>query len=79
MRIRIWIDGQIVAEEPFPPVSDGNAAAHSVGQMKVIVDADSEGKLWLIEVFDPSAPDQQPFRFGTDTERMDNPIELPEP
>lgn len=79
MRVRIWIDGEIFTEEAFPPVIDGDPAAYSVSQMKEIVDADGEGKLWLIEIFDPNVPDQQPFRFGTDTAHMANPIELPEP
>lgn len=80
MRVRVWIDGQVRFEDHFPP-SDGDGrdpAAYSVDQMRLIVDADAAGELWLIEIYDPNqGPDQHPFRFGTDAERMEAPIELP--
>lgn len=83
LRARVWIDGEVKFEDVFPPMPNGagfDAVAHSVEQMRLIVEADSNGVPWFIEIFDPGqGADQQPFRFGTDTQRMAHPVELPEP
>jgi hypothetical protein len=75
LRIRLWI-GAKLADEQW--LVDGEQAAElGPAHVRRVQAADSEGLLWLVEVWDPAKPDDEAFmRYGTDSAGMAAPYEV---
>lgn len=73
--VRVWIDAELVRAEWLTEVDARLLSEVHTDQVAL---ADREGKLWLVDVWDPEAPaDHDHLRFGTDTAGMVAPIPLP--
>ena len=75
LRIRLYVGGEL-ADELW--VSDqANAGRAGPRHMAAALEADRDGKTWMVEVFDPAAPpDSAYMRFGTDAAGMVQPHEV---
>lgn len=66
---RLFIDGKLVDEVWLrnDAATDGVQSRHE----QLALAADRDGKVWLVEIWDPDAPpDEAILRFGTDTSAM---------
>jgi hypothetical protein len=80
LRLRLFIGGTM-ADEHWIDATDPKAGdlAEATSQLHAAAcdEADRQGQLWLIEVYDPSAPPGAAYlRVGTDTEGMCDPLPL---
>lgn len=69
VRFRVWIDGQLV-DELWVDARD-STRLHRVEQVwqrhqDLVGKAEADGRPWAIEIYDPSRPEDQALRFGTD-------------
>lgn len=72
LRFRIYVGGQLRAEEWVDEPADAPAAAERHARMAL-----GPGQPWLVEVFNPDAPpDSAYLRFGTDQGGMVEPLDL---
>jgi ribosomal protein L37E len=79
LRFRLWIDG-ILADETWIDGADPDVRAQSdtaAHRMRERADAaDAAGGVWLLEVFNPTAPaDAAYLRIGSDVAGMAAPVE----
>lgn len=77
IRFRVYID-QKLADETWVDASnpDVHALVDTISDRHVdlTLQAEADGKLWMIEMFDPAAPtDQAHSRWGTDPRGMVDP------
>ncbi|MCL2582941.1 MAG: hypothetical protein FWE35_10835 [Streptosporangiales bacterium] len=83
MRFRVYVAREVVAEE-WVTFDDDDVAEIELAGMTVserhvgLIEAAVEtGKLWLVEVFDPSVPEECAYmRFGTDVDGMTLPFPI---
>lgn len=78
-RTRLFIAGELV-DEAWIDTSATNADAMtrmaSERQSSLVAKADEEGRLWLLELYDPGLPEVNAYqRFGTDALGMVKPSE----
>lgn len=77
LRFRVWVGGQLVREDWLPGASldAGSDLAHIHGA--IAGGADDRGEPWLVEVYDPGAPDDEArIRFGSDVAGMVAPVPM---
>ena len=76
LRFRVFIDGELVDEtwvnvctfERLDTIEQVWARHH-----RLIAQAQTEGKRWLIEIHDPRIPEDQALRFGTEQAGIQQP------
>lgn len=76
LRFRIWVDGNLAEECWFDSATASHQDFVDVSRWHVSVTsrAADEGKVWLVEIYDPEQPEDQAYtRFGTDTAGMVQP------
>lgn len=73
LRARVWIDGELVAENSISTRTEDAWPIHA----ELVSQAEKDGKPWLVQIDDP---DQElpglPLRFGSDTNGMVDPIQI---
>lgn len=75
LRFRLYLDGEIVIEE-WIAVNDQEAIELAPGRHASEAAKHPE-KEWMIEVFDPDAPEDEAYaRFGSDKEGMVMPLQI---
>jgi hypothetical protein len=79
LRFRVYVGGHIAVEDWLPTSPDGeigpDGAELAKAHRAVCDQAEAEGKRWLVELYDPSEPEEDAYmRFGTDTGGMVLPI-----
>jgi len=82
LRFRLWVAGKIAAEEWVIYADDEQAGdmGHVVGarHAHLAEQAETDGKLWLLEVWNPGLPEDQAYiRYGTDKAGLTDPVPLP--
>lgn len=78
LRFRVWINTHLV-EEVWLDVEDehdrGRVQRVRDRHLALAADADTAGRPWLIEIYDPAQPEERAYlRFGTDRAGMVHPI-----
>lgn len=77
LRFRVWVGGQLVADEWIDVTQPGaQAEANRVqaAHATMTAAAHERGEVWLCEVYDPAQPEHQAYlRFGTDRTGMHDP------
>lgn len=83
LRLRFWFGRRLRDEvwlDAADPEADHLAEQVSAYHLRLSDLADAAGVPWLVEVYDPAAPEDQAYRrYGTDAEGMVLPILLGEP
>lgn len=77
LRLRLWIGGKLADETWITQGPGGLAASEATAARhgSACVAADEAGVAWLLEVFDPDAPEDSAYlRFGTDEAGMVCPV-----
>jgi hypothetical protein len=77
LRLRVYVDGDIADETWLPDPHNPDGGKKVGDRHKAITDAaERDGKLWLIEFYDPDEPDETAAyrRMGTDTRMMTMPV-----
>lgn len=73
LTLRFFIDGQLVDEQLVTDLETGNRVAEDHEARASA--AEANGQVWLAEIEDPDGPaDSRCVRFGTDLDRMTNPV-----
>jgi hypothetical protein len=77
LRLRVWVDGEL-ADETWLPGDVPHAGKDAGHRHRALTEAaDAAGKLWLVELFDPSEPETTAYmRYGTDRRGMVLPLLL---
>lgn len=75
VRFRVWVDAQLVDEVWVDARGTGLHQVEQVWQrhQDAVGKAQADGKPWVIEIYDPSLPEDQALRFGTDTSAIKGP------
>jgi hypothetical protein len=77
LRFRVWV-AAVLVEEVWLDATDPLDRARIDGvrdrHMAIADAAEADGKLWLVEVYDPALGQFGYMRFGTDTAGMVDPL-----
>jgi hypothetical protein len=82
LRFRMWVGGHLVCDgwvDTSQPGAQQQVDTIQAGQLERAEAASAAGARWLIEVYNPEAPEDQAYlRFGTDKAGMHDPHPMTE-
>ena len=77
LRLRLYLDGTVVDQvwiDSTSPTAQQQIDSTQRRQAALAEQADARGQVWMAEVFDPAAPEDNAYlRFGTDPGGMIEP------
>lgn len=77
MIFRLYVSGKLVDEIHVTEANEQSGLERARWQGDKAVDAEQEGKVWCLEIFDPDAPLENAYiRTGTDISMMKDPQEV---